>query len=101
MTDVGNSRVQRLGADGQAQAQWPIGFSIARDGSRLTGDAAGHIYVTVPLVNAVVVYDRAGKALAAWQAAGSSAPSAILALGDMVAVAYPADHVVRLFPLFK
>ena len=48
VADVGNSRVQRLSRDGEYQVQWPIAPGLARDGARLTGDAAGHVYVSFP-----------------------------------------------------
>jgi sugar lactone lactonase YvrE len=100
VVDIGNGRVQRLSAAGQFEAEWAIGPSIARDGARLTGDAAGHIYVTLPTSGQVAVYDRAGQALTTWQSAAErGAPSGIATVGALVAVAYPAEHRVWLFPI--
>jgi sugar lactone lactonase YvrE len=101
VADIGNSRVQRLDRAGQFAAEWPITPGIARDGARLTGDAAGHVYVTQPPQGVVAVFDRDGKALAAWQATPDPGqPSGIAVAGSQVAVAYPAEHRVLLFPLW-
>jgi sugar lactone lactonase YvrE len=95
VADVGNNRVQRLGPDGTFQAQWPIGHSIARDGARLTGDAAGHLYVSLPESGAVAVYDADGKPLATWQPTNPPLRSSAVAVsGATLLVAYPFDAQV-------
>jgi sugar lactone lactonase YvrE len=99
VADVGNARVQRLSRDGQFQAQWPIAPSIARDGARLTGDAAGHVYVSFPDAAAVVVYDADGTPRATWQAGDPPLhPSAVAVSGSTLLVASPLDGRVLGLP---
>jgi sugar lactone lactonase YvrE len=100
VADVGNNRVQRLNPDGTFAAQWPIGHSIARDGARLTGDAAGHVYVSLPEGGVVVAYDAAGKPLATWQPTDPPLrPSAVAVSGSTLFVAYPFDAQVLGVPI--
>jgi sugar lactone lactonase YvrE len=99
VADVGNNRVQRLSREGQFQTEWPIAPSIARDGARLTGDAAGHVYVSFPDAAAVVVYDANGTPLATWQGGDPPLhPSAVAVSGGTLLVASPTDGRVLGFP---
>jgi sugar lactone lactonase YvrE len=99
VADVGNNRVQRLSREGQFQTEWPIAPSIARDGARLTGDAAGHVYVSFPDAAAVVVYDAKGTPLATWQGGDPALhPSAVAVSGGTLLVASPTDGRVLGFP---
>jgi sugar lactone lactonase YvrE len=98
VADVGNSRVQVLSREGEYQAQWPILPGIARDGARLTGDAAGHIYVSFPDTG-VVVYDAGGKPLATWQPANAPFRASALAIGGTTLyIGYPANAQVLGLP---
>ena len=99
VVEDGNGRVQHLAADGTALATWPIGHTIARDGSRLAA-SGDHLYVSLTEAGAIAEFDLSGKPLAVWQAAnGAGRPSGLAIIGQSLAVAYPSDHRVLLFPL--
>jgi streptogramin lyase len=94
VADVGNRRVQSFNADGKPIAQWPIGVSNARDGSRVVATPDGSVLVTEQQVQAIVLYDPRGKELARWAynpGTGPQAPSVI------VPAAQPRQYLV-LFP---
>ncbi|HET9492655.1 MAG TPA: PA14 domain-containing protein [Chloroflexia bacterium] len=85
VADVGNQRVQSFDANGNLIAQWPIGKSTARDGSRVVATPDGNVLVTEQQVQAVVLYDRQGNELARWAfdpGTGTQAPSIIVPAGE-------------------
>jgi streptogramin lyase len=94
VADVGNARVQSFDAGGKPLAQWPMGQSNARDGSRVAATPDGNVLVTEQKVQAIVMYDPQGNELARWAydpGTGPQAPSTI------VPAAEPGRYLV-LFP---
>ena len=102
VADVGNARVQSFDADGKPLAQWPMGTSLARDGSRVAATGDGNVLVTEQQVQAIVLYDRLGKELARWTynpGSGPHAPSIIVPAGqeDRYLVLFPFNATAAVF----
>lgn len=85
VADIGNARVQSFTPDLKPLAQWPVGKSVARDGNRLVGDAAGNVLVTEGESHSIVQYNSQGQELHRWSYVANGAvatPAGIAALGN-------------------